>query len=507
MKADLWFGWGGPGFDASMWPSTYYDGSPMDASAYHACTHILISDTFSSNASRAMYGCSEAFRSWVAYNITGFDLNGAGEINPNAVGRQMNGRAGEVPDSFDAFTIGTGSATQTLVSFAYTPEGDLEIWKSSAEPDVTNGNSEYSLEGAVYGIYSDEGCTQEVARVTTNADGYAKAEKLAAGGYWIKELSASKGYDTRDGASYVEVKSGETAKVEGEAAAEPVQKGWIEVWKKSSEPDITENNDCYSLAGAVFDVKDAGGNVVDTITTNEDGWARTKDLPLGDYTVTETASPKGFALDGAAEHGGVHISGHAATHVEQTDEPKGDPVQTAVYKVDKDTGKTVAQGDGELSGAEFTIKYYKGTYTLANLPASAERTWVVKTGDNAVATTDKDGDGADYTLPYGTYELAETSAPQGYLPTDKKITITVHPEETGEKGDGYVFGSKVSWTADGGWNTHKNYSDVAKWSIDASKLDDEAGVWFGMNLNTSIMSSTAIVEGVSRCPNCQDSSA
>ena len=507
VKADLWFGWGGPGFDASMWPSTYYDGSPMDASAYHACTHILISDTFSSNASRAMYGCSEAFRSWVAYNITGFDLNGAGEINPNAVGRQMNGRAGEVPDSFDAFTIGTGSATQTLVSFAYTPEGDLEIWKSSAEPDVTNGNSEYSLEGAVYGIYSDEGCTQEVARVTTNADGYAKAEKLAAGGYWIKELSASKGYDTRDGASYVEVKSGETAKVEGEAAAEPVQKGWIEVWKKSSEPDITENNDCYSLAGAVFDVKDAGGNVVDTITTNEDGWARTKDLPLGDYTVTETASPKGFALDGAAEHGGVHISGHAATHVEQTDEPKGDPVQTAVYKVDKDTGKTVAQGDGELSGAEFTIKYYKGTYTLANLPASAERTWVVKTGDNAVATTDKDGDGADYTLPYGTYELAETSAPQGYLPTDKKITITVHPEETGEKGDGYVFGSKVSWTADGGWNTHKNYSDVAKWSIDASKLDDEAGVWFGMNLNTSIMSSTAIVEGVSRCPNCQDSSA
>ena len=728
VKADLWFGWGGPGFDASMWPSTYYDGSPMDASAYHACTHILISDTFSSNASHAMYGCSEAFRSWVVYNITGFDLNGAGEINPNAVGRQMNARAGEVPDSFDAFTIGTGSATQTLVSFAYTPEGDLEIWKSSAEPDVTNGNSEYSLEGAVYGIYSDEGCTQEVARVTTNADGYAKAEKLAAGGYWIKELSASKGYDVKDGASYVEVKSGETAKVDGEAAAEPVQKGWIEVWKKSSEPDITENNDCYSLAGAVFDVKDAGGNVVDTITTNDDGWARTKDLPLGDYTVTETASPKGFALDGAAEHNGVHISGHAATHVEQTDEPKGDPVETLIYKVDKDTGQTVPQGDGELSGAEFTIKYYKGTYNLGNLPASAERTWVVKTGtdgkfnlqddyaklkvsgddwymhndtnrpyfplgtvtvtetkapegylvnaetecividddhvgqggwsvnrwqvkmddtdeqvrrgglmvvkadsqtgqpaaqggatlaaatfsvtnksdkavevhldgkkddsqnkvtveadqlieglvlttdENGVATTDKDGDGVDYTLPYGTYELAETSAPQGYLKTDEKITVTVHPEETGEKGDGYVFGSKVSWTADGGWNTttgnyddgltfydrvkrgdlsfskkngmngtkmssvpflivskstgeahvvvtdengtfsssaswnahtkdtnasdaavtgraagqsltdyYKNYPDVAKWSIDASKLNDEAGVWFSMN--------------------------
>ena len=162
---------------------------------------------------------------------------------------------------------------------------------------------------------------------------------------------------------------------------------------------------------------------------------------------------------------------------------------------------------GVASTASAVGQTDKGTHTLADLPASAERTWVVKTGENGVATTDKDGDGVDYTLPYGTYELAETSAPQGYLKTDEKITVTVHPEETGEKGDGYVFGSKVSWTADGGWNTHKNYSDVAKWSIDASKLDDEAGVWFGMNLNTSIMSSTAIVEGVSRCPNCQDSSA
>lgn len=61
--ADLWFGYGSPGFDASMWPSTWYDGTAMTDSRYAALTHILLSDTFSSNSDYALYGCNESFKS------------------------------------------------------------------------------------------------------------------------------------------------------------------------------------------------------------------------------------------------------------------------------------------------------------------------------------------------------------------------------------------------------------------------------------------------------------
>ena len=41
--ADLWFGYGAPGFDAAMWPATWYDGSAMSAERYAALTHIILS--------------------------------------------------------------------------------------------------------------------------------------------------------------------------------------------------------------------------------------------------------------------------------------------------------------------------------------------------------------------------------------------------------------------------------------------------------------------------------
>ena len=52
--ADLWFSYGSPGFDASLWPSTWYDGTAMTDARYAALAHILLSDTFSSNGSYAL---------------------------------------------------------------------------------------------------------------------------------------------------------------------------------------------------------------------------------------------------------------------------------------------------------------------------------------------------------------------------------------------------------------------------------------------------------------------
>ena len=73
--------------------------------------------------------------------------------------------------------------------------GGLELYKESENPSVTEGNAAYSLEGAQYGVYRDGGdYVNPDAVITTDANGYGKAENLPVGEYWIKELVPPKGY-------------------------------------------------------------------------------------------------------------------------------------------------------------------------------------------------------------------------------------------------------------------------------------------------------------------------
>lgn len=73
--------------------------------------------------------------------------------------------------------------------------GYVDVMKSSANSAITNGNPNYTLKGAVYGVYRDRGCTQEVGRITTNSDGWGRLTGLSGGVYYIKEISASQGYE------------------------------------------------------------------------------------------------------------------------------------------------------------------------------------------------------------------------------------------------------------------------------------------------------------------------
>ena len=126
--ADLWFGYGSPGFDASMWPDRWYDGSAMSDNHYAALTHILLSDTYTSDGNYAMYGCTEQFKDWVQYNVLGF--GDSGEVtNPDATGRRIAARTGEVPRNFEAFQLSTGAGTQIILSFEYTPFGEIVLQK------------------------------------------------------------------------------------------------------------------------------------------------------------------------------------------------------------------------------------------------------------------------------------------------------------------------------------------------------------------------------------------
>lgn len=234
---------------------------------------------------------------------------------------------------------------QDIVWLSGNPKGDLDLAKSSANEDITNGNDCYSLEGAVYGVYDKNGT--EVSRITTDANGQAKAEKLAAGNYTIKEIQAPKGYEKDDTVYSCTVPSGGTVqvKVADNPGNDPAA---IEISKIDQETGSLSTQGAASLEGAQFTLthygkyyteeqiksgeadKDAEENgvakrtwVVETkektfsdkskhyITGLNDEYKVSGDdfyytegnknatLPLGTLVVEETKAPQGYNLDGA----------------------------------------------------------------------------------------------------------------------------------------------------------------------------------------------------------------
>lgn len=226
------------------------------------------------------------------------------------------------------------------------------------------------------------------------------------------------------------------------------QKGKLTILKKSANTDITDNNDCYSLADAVYGVYKSEADAksdkskVTSLKTKDTGWSNTVELEAGTYYLKEVTAPKGYAL--SSEINKVTITAgketQFGTNNELMDVPQADPVGILLGKVDKETNKNKPQGSASLAGAEFTVKYYKGLYDSdpaksGQIPA---RSWVLKTDKDGHADLSKDykvsGDdfyyngNSDPTLPVGTITIQETKAPTGYFINNevfvRKITST-----------------------------------------------------------------------------------
>lgn len=217
-------------------------------------------------------------------------------------------------------------------------------------------------------------------------------------------------------------------------------KGHLKVKKTSANPTITNGNSCYSLDGAQFGVyKDAGcTEKVLTLTTDAKGETSVAEVDAGTYYVKETKAPKGYEMDRSVHAVKVSTDNDEEDPalVSVTDQPKNDPINFEVKKVDKETGKTV-QGDANLSGAQFTVKYYAGYYdNESQLPVNATRTWILETrkrGNNYEVAFDdsykvsgddfyKDPDGMPV-VPYGTITIEETKAPDGYKIEDSTVSV------------------------------------------------------------------------------------
>ena len=209
--------------------------------------------------------------------------------------------------------------------------------------------------------------------------------------------------------------------------------GWIDLIKKSENEDITNNNGCYSLEGAVYGIY-SGSTKVDTLTTDKDGYAKSSILPVGNYTVKEITASKGYDLDENTYN--VTVVKDQAVRANSNEIPREDPIGLEIVKNDAET--LDPQGDANLAGAEFTVKYYNGYYTKNNLPKNATRTWVIQTKKQSngsyrtgLANMYKvsgddfylDQDGLPC-LPLGTISIEETKAPEGYFLKGAKLNVT-----------------------------------------------------------------------------------
>ena len=325
--------WGAPGFSASYFPSTWYDGSAMDDDKYIALSHIMLSFLVSYDEVGSMHGCNSSFKNWVYQNVLGYNANGD----------LVNGQAtlpilcwATAPASFKVYILSTGSATQNILGYEYTPTGTVSLSKTSANTGITSGNSCYSLAGAVYGIYSDAGCSAQVTTLTTDAGGNAAAVSLNAGTYYYKELTAPAGYALDSSVQSFTVTDGQNTalSVSDTPTNDPVI---ISINKVDSETGDKVQGGA-SLENAEFTVKYYAGYynagnlpanatrtwVIKTVkiggvyvaglnntckVSGDDFYtnaAGTAILPLGTISIEETKAPEGYNLEGAyLQVGGV----------------------------------------------------------------------------------------------------------------------------------------------------------------------------------------------------------
>ncbi len=89
--------------------------------------------------------------------------------------------------------------------------GNAKLQKTSSNASITDGNGNYSVAGATYGVFSDKDCTKQLATLTTDENGNMDVAEVTAGTVYIKELSAPAGYKVDKTVYPLAIKAGEIA--------------------------------------------------------------------------------------------------------------------------------------------------------------------------------------------------------------------------------------------------------------------------------------------------------
>ncbi|SCB94629.1 MSCRAMM family protein [Bacillus wiedmannii] len=160
--------------------------------------------------------------------------------------------------------------------------GSLQVIKKDTESGKV-------LEGAEFKLKNETGQVVGEAK-TTNKDGVVTFENLVPGKYTLEETKAPEGYKALEVTVEVNVVANTVIKQEvlNEKVKEKI-KGQVEITK------VDANDTNKKLAGAVFEIlKD--GTKIDTLTSDENGKATSKELEPGDYVLKEVQAPEGYEL-------------------------------------------------------------------------------------------------------------------------------------------------------------------------------------------------------------------
>ena len=164
--------------------------------------------------------------------------------------------------------------------------------------------------GAVFLLYDSN--HNPIGEYVTDQDGYIYADEgLADGRYYLREIKAAPGYVLDPELKTIYVRYGSTTEIEWSNTAEC---GQIQIIKKSADDNPTNGLPAGTLLeGAVFEIYDKAGNVVDTIKSDRNGRAVSKTLPLSRYTVREIKAPANYSINPTVMTAYLEFNGQIVT--------------------------------------------------------------------------------------------------------------------------------------------------------------------------------------------------
>lgn len=300
---------------------------------------------------------------------------------------------------------------------------NVTVTKSDAETGLPQGDA--TLAGAVYGIYKGD---QLVDTYTTDANGQFTTKYYVCGDDWtIREITPSEGY-LLDNTVYPIGAAAKNYTVEYNTTAsdvtEQIIKGRIAIIKHTDDgetqletPEVGAEFAIFLKAAGSYD--NAKASERDYLTCDENGYAATKDLPYGIYTVHQAKGWDGRELLADFD---VYIAKDGQTYRYLANNRNFESY-IKIVKVDAETGKVIP-----LAGAGFRL--YRPDRSLITQTFTYPEVTTIDTfytnSDGYLITPEK--------LEYGTgYSLVEVSAPCGYTLNSEPVYFDVTADNATEE--------------------------------------------------------------------------